>query len=230
MYNIKFLNEQSARQADVRQITANIIEIKGTSQNTSGFHLLTDDGSVFGRYEGYTTLYRIVNDGFQLSNDGSVYVEPEPIEPVEPYEPTLEEVQEMKVSEMNIAQQNAIAYGVDVKLTDETTEHFQLTQYDQQSLMGLQALVAAGQENIPWHNSDEDEHCKFYSNVDMQKIMTAALSYVSYHVTYFRDLRIYIRSLQDKEAVQAIEYGVNIPTEHQSEVLQAMITQMGGAP
>ena len=33
----------------------------------------------------------------------------------------------------------------------------------------------------------------------------------------------------DKEAVQAIEYGVNIPTEHQSEVLQAMITQMGGA-
>ena len=90
MYNIKFLNEQSARQADVRQITANIIEIKGTSQNTSGFHLLTDDGSVFGRYEGYTTLYRIVNDGFQLSNDGSVYVEPEPIEPVEPCEPTLE--------------------------------------------------------------------------------------------------------------------------------------------
>ena len=77
---------------------------------------------------------------------------------------------------MNIAQQNAIAYGVDVKLTDETTEHFQLTQYDQQSLMGLQALVAAGQENIPWHNSDEDEHCKFYSNADMQKIITAALS------------------------------------------------------
>lgn len=226
---IKFLDEQSTIQASVKKIGNHVIEISGVDQNLSGFHLVTENGDVYGKYEDYTTLYREVDGGFQLSNDGSVYVEPEPIEPVEPYEPTIGEVQEMKVQEMNLAQQNAIAYGVDVKLTDETTEHFQLTQYDQQSLMGLQALVAAGQENIPWHNSDEDEHCKFYSNADMQKIITAALSYVSYHVTYFRDLRIYIRSLQDKEAVRAIEYGVNIPTEHQSEVLQAMITQMGGA-
>ena len=91
--------------------------------------------------------------------------------------------------------------------------------------MGLQSLVAEGEENIPWHNSDESEHCKFYSNEDMKLIITNALAYVTYHVTYFRDLRIYIRSLDDKEVIQNIEYGDPIPAENQSEVLQVMLLQ-----
>ena len=227
MINIKFLNEESAKQADVKSITSHIIEISGVEQNTSGFHVLTDDGEISGKYEDYTTLYRELEGCFQLSNDESVYVEPKPpvIEPVEPYVPTLEEVQESKVSEMNYAQQEAINYGVDVQLSNGSTEHFSLTQYDQQSLMGLQSLVAEGEENIPWHNSDESEHCKFYSNEDMKLIITNALAYVTYHVTYFRDLRIYIRSLDDKEVIQNIEYGDPIPAENQSEVLQAMLLE-----
>lgn len=40
-----------------------------------------------------------------------------------------------------------------------------------------------------------------------------------YHVAYFRDLRIYIRSLKDKETIKTIKYGVEIPTEYRSEVL-----------
>lgn len=230
MINIKFLNDEHIHQAIVEQITAHIIEVKGEGiePNISGFHVLTEDGAVSGEYEDYTTLYRTIDGGFQLSNDESVYVEPEPIEPEEPYEPTLQDIQEAKVIEMNYKQQATIAEGIDVKLTDGSTEHFALTQYDQQSLMGLQSLVASGQENIPWHNSDEGEHCKFYSNADMLKIITAALQYVSYHVTYFRDLRIYIRSLQDKESIQAIEYGIEIPPEHRSDVLQVMDAEIGG--
>lgn len=224
MVNIKFLDEESIKQADVKRISSNILEITGVDQNISGFHLITDNGDVFGKYEDYTTLYRTLETGFQLSNDGSVYVEPEPtaVPEPEPYEPTLEEVQEAKVLEMNAAQQSTIEYGVDVQLTNGTTEHFSLTQYDQQSLMGLQTLVDAGQEIIPWHNSNEEEHCKFYSNADMARIITTALAYVTYHVTYFRDLRIYIRALTDKEDIQSIQYGDPIPAEYQSEVLQTL--------
>ena len=224
MVNIKFLDEESIKQADVKRISSNILEITGVDQNISGFHLITDNGDVFGKYEDYTTLYRTLETGFQLSNDGSVYVEPEPtpVPEPEPYEPTLEEVQEAKVLEMNAAQQSTIEYGVDVQLTNGTTEHFSLTQYDQQSLMGLQTLVDAGQENIPWHNSDETEHCKFYSNADMALIIASALAHVTYHVTYFRDLRIYIRALTDKEDIQSIQYGDPIPAEYQSEVLQTL--------
>lgn len=230
MVNIKFLDEESIQHANVTVITSHIVEISGVSQNISGFQLLTDDGTIYGRYEDYTTLYRELEDSFQLSNDESVYVEPEPpeMDPIEPYVPTIEEIQELKVSEMNAAQQETISYGVDVKLTGGTTEHFSLTQYDQQSLMGLQSLVAEGEENIPWHNSDESEHCKFYSNADMNLIITTALAYVTYHVTYFRDLRIYIRSLQDKEEINAITYGTVIPSEYQSEVLQTIMLMQSG--
>ena len=59
----------------------------------------------------------------------------------------------------------------------------------------------------------------------MKLIIASALAYVTYHVTYFRDLRIYIRSLDDKELIQKIQYGDSIPTENQSEVLQVMLAQ-----
>lgn len=146
------------------------------------------------------------------------------------YVPTLDETKESKVSEMNVAMENAIAYGAEVQLSDGTTERFTLTDRDQISLIGLQvsAAVLPDTQDIdpaafPWHPADETVHCKFYSQEDMQKISTAGFQYVLYHVTYFRDLRIYIRSLTDKEAVQAITYGTAIPEAYQSEPLKQML-------
>ena len=69
----------------------------------------------------------------------------------------------------------------------------------------------------------EKEHCKFYSNADMLLIVTAAMEFVTWHVTYFRDLRIYIRSIEDKVAVAAIQYGTDIPEQYQSAPLKAML-------
>ena len=56
----------------------------------------------------------------------------------------------------------------------------------------------------------------------MELITSAAMAYVTWHVTYFRDLRIYIRALQTKEEVESITYGIEIPEEYQSEPLKAM--------
>ena len=199
----------------------NVVELKGDFPiKTTGFALSREGKEDNWDYSAYTTVYREIEGGVQFSNDGSVYAEPEPIEP---YIPTLEEIQEAKVTEINMMRQAVIQQGIDVTLTDGTVEHFTLTDHDQTSLMGLQAQVAIGVELIPWHTSDETEHCKFYSNADMALITTAAMSYVTWHVTYFRDLRIYIRSLQTKEEVEAVTYGMDIPEEYRSEPLKAMI-------
>lgn len=139
------------------------------------------------------------------------------------YVETLDEAKEKKVAKMNEVQQQIITAGIDVTLADGTTDHFDLTDRDQMRLMGLQKQVESGVELISWHTSDEDEHCKFYSNADMALIAEKAMTYVTWHVTYFRDLRIYIRSLATKEAVAAVEYGMDIPIEHQSDPLKAMI-------
>lgn len=223
--NILFLDGKEPVSGKVTKQDDNHVLIEGVEKNTSGFNLLTEKGFVFGKYEDYTTLYKDTETGYILSNDGSVYVEPEPIPEPEPIEPTLEEVKESKVGEMNETQQKVIAAGVDVTLTDGTTEHFALEEHDQTSLVGLQSQVAAGEENIPWHTSNEAEHCKFYSNADMGRITTTAMAYVTWHVTYFRDLRIYIRSLESKEDVEKVTYGMNIPEAYQSEPLKAMLAQ-----
>ena len=142
------------------------------------------------------------------------------------YVPTLEEIQSKKVSEMNDAQQVTIQQGIDIQLSDGHTEHFTLTDHDQTSLMGLQTLVAQGVENIPWHTSDQTEHCKYYSNADMAIITSKALQFVTFHVTYFRDLRIYVRALEDKEAVSNVFYGMSIPEKYQSDVLKDFFLRM----
>lgn len=135
------------------------------------------------------------------------------------YVETLAEVKARKIMEMNTVQQAAIQEGVNVILTDGSVEHFTLTEYDQTSLMGLQAKAMSGMEKIPWHTSDQSEHCKYYSKEDMLLITEAAMGSVTYHVTYYRDLRIYINSLEDRESVEAVTYGMVIPEEYRSEVL-----------
>lgn len=207
--------------------------------NTSGFTLYLDAEMLQDiggdSYTGFTTIYRNDNEtarynGYQLSNDGSVYTAPQLPDPEEfapePYVPTLEEVQEQKITEMNLMQQSVIQSGVQVTLFDGTQEHFTLSEHDQTSLMGLQTQVAQGVDNIPWHTSDQTQHCRYYSNADMALIVTAAMQYVTYHVTYYRDLRIYIRSLDNKDEVNTVYYGMEIPPEYQSEPLRDMLSAM----
>lgn len=237
MAYLKFLNSSKIYKCTVIP-QDNIATLKFDSDmevSNAGFDLYLDEKCEtdigVGFYHTFKTIYR--NDdttaeynGYQLSSDGSVYEEPEPPElpePTEPYVPTLKEVQEQKISEMNAIQQQVVANGCEVQLSDGTKEWFTLTTNDQLSLNSLSVKASEGMSIIPWHPADESVHCKFYSEEDMKRITDTCMNFVTYHVTYFRDLRIYIRSLQTKEEVNAVEYGIDVPIEYQSEVLQALL-------
>ena len=142
------------------------------------------------------------------------------------YVEPLESVKQRKIDEMNQVQQQTIENGFNATLTDGTVEHFTLTGHDQTSLLGLAGQVQAGIEQIPWHTSDHDEPCKYYSNADMKIITDMATIFVTFEVTWFRDLRIYINSLQTKEEVEAITYGIIIPDEYKSDVLKDLEAQL----
>ena len=236
MLEMKYIGEDTAHQVSFRNLSGHVCELAGDFPvQTAGFTLSRIGKDDHWDYSSYTTVYQQLENGVQFSNDGSVYVPPEPApEPPEPEPPTLEEVQETKVAEMNAAMESAIAYGAEVQLSDGTTERFTLTDRDQLSLIGLQVSAAALTDTqdvdpltFPWHPADESVHCKFYSQEDMQKISSAGFQYVLYHVTYFRDLRIYIRSLADTESVQAVTYGIALPEAYQSEPLKAMLAAQG---
>ena len=225
--NILFLGQKEPVEGKVVKQDDNHVLIEGVEKNTSGFNLLTEKGFVFGKYEDYTTLYKDTETGYILSNDGSVYVEPEPIPEPEPIEPTLEEVKESKVGEMNETQQKVIAAGVDVTLADGTTRHFSLSDNDQLSLVGLQTQVVAGLDEIPWHTSDAENGCEYFSNSDMALITEKAMEFITWHTTYFINLRLYINSLLDKESVKAVYYGMYIPKEYQDDVMKDLYNKAG---
>lgn len=220
MLNMKYVGSDEIYPVEFSTVSTNVVQLKGDFPVlTDGFALSRPDHDDNWDYSAYTTIYREIDGGAQFSNDGSIYTPQEPMPNPKPHEPTLEEIKKQKIAEMNAEQQKIIRNGIEVALTDGTTELFELTDHDQISLMGLQTLAAQGAQQIPWHEANNTEHCKYYSAEDMSRITGAALSFISYQVTYFRDLRIYINSMTDKESVQSVTYGVYIPAEYQSEVL-----------
>ena len=224
MENILFLNSETPVHGNVKKVSEHVIEITGVEMNLSGFHIIKNTGSVFGKYENYTTLYREVENGFQLSNDGSVYVEPEPEPEPEPIEPTLEELKESKINEISTVCKETIYSGVDVELPTGSTEHFSLKEEDQINLFGKQAQITAGLTQLEYH---QDGHpCRYYTVDEMTAIITAAMQFVSYHTTYCNSMYTWINAVTDKEDLEHITYGVSIPEEYQSEVLKAYLLSM----
>lgn len=224
MLNLKYNGDTEQYEVSFRIVNKNIVELQGDfPAKTNGFMLSRDGKEWNGDYSDYTTIYRQIDGGAQFSNNGTVYVPPEPVPEPEPYVPTLEEVQEAKVSEMENIKQQLICAGFNVVLTDGTTEHFTLTIEEQIELSALQQKVKDGVPQLPWHIEDEGEHCRYYKNEDMALIVDAAFAHKSWHRTYFQDLRIYIRSLDSREAVEAVTYDMEIPEGYRSEPLKAMM-------
>ena len=227
MLILKYLNDMESYQVSYSSISPNIEQITGDFPvKTDGYTLSREGKQDNWDHSGFTGVFREIEGGIQFSSDGSVYVappDPEPVIPPEPYVPTLEEVKKAKIEEMSMMQENVMRAGIEVALADGTVEHFDLNEKERSQLAVLQAKVAGGAENIPWHTSDEEEHCKYYSSEDMGRIMTAAFELVTYHETYFRDLRIYIRSLSTREEAEAVTYGMEIPEEYRSQPLKDML-------
>lgn len=189
----------------------------------------TSGGDRCASLPGYDTVYRDEGQTVYLSNDGSVYVPPDPeTPPAEPYEPTVEErlaaAKASKKREVSAACQQTIYRGVTVELADGSTEHFALTDHDQLNLFGKQVQLAAGVELMEYHA--DGQPCRYYSAADMAAIVQAAMWHVSYHTTYCNALNIWIASSETVEETDAIFYGADVPEEYQSDVLKAYLLQI----
>ncbi len=215
----------------IQKIQEHILRITFTGGGPSKWDditIFTAGGIECATLSGWTTLYRDEGQTVYLSDDGSVYQEPNPdsgeVLPPEPYVPTLAELQTAKRQEISRACEQIIYSGVDVTLTDGSTEHFSLTEHDQLNLFGKQVQLAAGAEQLEYHS--DGQPCRYYSAAAMQTIITAAMQHVSYHTTYCNAVNMWIAGCESAEEVQAIYYGAVVPAEYQSDVLKAYIASM----
>ena len=111
---IKYKNKKTVTKVIVSEESPHVIRITGDNLtvNTNGFRLYLDEDCRYpldnGEYEEYTTLFREGDGWYELSNDGSVYVEP--VAPVQP-EPTEEELAE-QARQQQISQVTAQIAGL----------------------------------------------------------------------------------------------------------------------
>jgi hypothetical protein len=129
----------------------------------------------------------------------------------------LADIKATKLKEISKKCEDTIYNGVDVKMPDGTY-HFSLTEKDQLNLFGLQAKISAGQTALEYHA--DGQPCKYYSVEDIQKLITAAMTLVSYNTTYCNSLNMWIKAETDSTVIESIYYGIDIPETYQSDVLK----------
>ena len=97
---IKFKNKKTVQLVVVSEESPHVIRITGDNitVNTDGFRLYLDADCKYpldnGEYAAYTTLYRKGDGWYELSDDGSVYTEPE----VAPAQPELTEDEKVELA------------------------------------------------------------------------------------------------------------------------------------
>lgn len=134
---------------------------------------------------------------------------------------TLEEIKAAKKQEIGQACDKIIYDGMDVTLTDGSTEHFSLTDHDQLNLFGKQVQLAAGTDQLEYHS--DGQACRYYSAEDMQIITSTAMAYVSYHTTYCNAVNMWIAGCETADEIRQIYYGADVPETYQSDVLKAYL-------
>lgn len=92
MIKIKINASDEIREVTFSRHSEHVIELGGIADApTTGFTTWRMDGvTQLGDFSDYTTVYRTLDNAVQLSDDGSVYVEPKPEDP-QPPQPTEEE-------------------------------------------------------------------------------------------------------------------------------------------
>ena len=210
--------------ADVE--TGEYIELNGSLYRDSWMRPLMTDSYTFinaNIREIDEVEYNVLKQSLETNE---VYVVEEDVPDVQPVENidadaamTIDFVRTSKINEMSRTCNQVIEAGFDIELGGKV-EHFSLTTQDQLNLISLSSMAANGMEAIPYHA--DGEICRFYSNAEMQAIVTQATAFKIYHTTYYNALKNYINSLDTIEEIAAVTYGMPLPEEYQSDVLKSL--------
>lgn len=218
MLYLKYFNEEEKHLVDFKMISTNVCQIMGDFPvKRVGFILSRIHSDLtIGEYLDFNTIYRKIDGGVQFSDDGSVYVappEPEPVEEPKPYIPTLDEVKLMKIEELSTVSKQMIENGVDVEI-DGKIEHFSYKTEDETDIndtYNTLMLTGLGQS---LHADGDGGNCKVYTPEQVTMIYISQKANKMHHKTYFNQLKGYVNSLDDKETVETVSYGVPLTGQY----------------
>lgn len=198
MIRVLFKNQEEPVNAEVKKISDHVIQIKGNiSVNLSGFILMNDYGSVFGKYEKFNTLYREIEGGFQLSDNGSSYTDPEePDIPITPEE-TIEEAKMRKKNEIKNRLNTRIYSGVEFEGKNFTYNIDEISnirhKYEDSVYTGKDVILSSSDGSLISFSPEKMK--TLYTNLEKNKIENESRKESLMHI---------INDLKKKEEVDKI--------------------------
>lgn len=173
----------------------------------------------------YETLFQAIKSNEEIQIAEEPEVEEELQDNVSEDEKlTIDYIRDAKIKEMKSACNKAITTGFDIELSDGKKHHFSLTVQDQLNLITAFQMLSDGTESIPYHA--DGELCKYYTAIDMLKVIEYSNLFKTYHVAYFNSLKAYIASLQDEQQIAALSYGGDVPIKYRSEVYNTLKSEL----
>lgn len=211
--------------------SAQYIQIGDVLYRDNWFKILTSDTISYETAEvgvidedEYQQLFKAIEKGEEISvltEDDNDY-EQEEIITVDETDVTVEYLKTQKIKEMSYICNQMIVNGFDIELSDKKLHHFSLTVQDQLNLITLSAMVSSGEAVIPYHA--DNELCEYFSASDIGLVIKTSTELKAYHTTYYNSLKLYIQSLDNRETIADVYYGMCIPEEYESDVLRAFIS------
>lgn len=141
---------------------------------------------------------------------------------------TLEELRTYKLEQVAEACRQDIYDGDVITLENGSQERFTYNAEDQENIFSLLALiiVCPDIDALPWHSTGM---CRMYSRRDLITICSTLLLRKTQLITYCNSLNMYIRNLNDREALLDVQYGQELKGEYSQNIATVMgltITEM----
>lgn len=140
---------------------------------------------------------------------------------------TLDEAQSEKISQLSAVCNALIVAGADIQLADGSTQHFDYSTEDQLNISDMFSAVVLGASCYPYQPANGS--CAVYQAADIITIYTTLAGQKTAQLTYYHQLKDYVRSLETVAEADAVVYGQPLTgawLEHYNATIQTAQHQM----
>ena len=141
---------------------------------------------------------------------------------VDPTTLGLEDLRAYKLQEISEACRQDIYDGAVIELSDGTSEKFSYNQEDQENLSSLLSLILIAKDidALPWHS--DGHFCRAFSRIDIITICSTLLLRKTQLTTYANAMNMYIGSINTREELLDVHYGMELPDEYAQNIAVVM--------
>lgn len=132
-----------------------------------------------------------------------------------------------KLSSLSNSCNEQITNGAEITLSDESKKTFSYSIEDQANVSEMFNAIVMGATSYPYHANGEG--CKMYSAEDIVKIYSTLTALKTSQVTYYNQLREYVKTLEFVSDIQSVTYGQELTGSYlatYNELMQNATTEM----